>query len=122
LHPIVRDEIYKIAAEALRNAFRHAQATRVEVEIRYDDEQLRLRVRDDGRGMDRAVLEGLGVEGHYGLAGMKERAATIGGTVAVWSDVGAGTQVELCLPAGRVYTAGARRSWWSRLRPSAPTR
>ena len=50
LHPIVRDEIYKIAAEALRNAFRHAHATRVEVEIRYDDEQFRLRVRDDGKG------------------------------------------------------------------------
>ena len=56
LHPIVRDEIYKIAAEALRNAFRHAHAGRVEVEIRYDDEQCRLRVRDDGRGIDPAVL------------------------------------------------------------------
>ena len=52
LHPIVRDEIYKIAAEALRNAFRHAQAGRIEVEIRYDDEQFRLRVRDDGKGID----------------------------------------------------------------------
>ena len=56
LHPILRDEIYKIAAEALRNAFRHAQARRLEVEIRYDDEQFRLRVRDDGRGIDAAVL------------------------------------------------------------------
>ena len=56
LHPIVRDEIYKIAAEALRNAFRHAHAGRVEVEIRYDNEEFRLRVRDDGKGIDPAVL------------------------------------------------------------------
>ena len=74
LHPIVRDEIYKIAAEALRNAFRHAHAGRVEVEIRYDDEQFRLRVRDDGKGIDSTVLANQGLEGHYGLRGMPERA------------------------------------------------
>ena len=60
LHPIVRDEIYKITAEALRNAFRHAHAGRIEVEIRYDDEQFRLRVRDDGQGIDGAVLAARG--------------------------------------------------------------
>jgi len=76
LHPIVRDEIYKIAAEALRNAFRHAHAGRVEVEIRYDEKQLRLRVRDDGKGIDPAVLAGKGTEGHYGLRGMPERVLT----------------------------------------------
>ena len=51
LHPILRDEVYRIAGEALRNAFRHAQARQIEVEIRYDEHQLRLRVRDDGKGM-----------------------------------------------------------------------
>ena len=56
LHPILRDETYKIAAEALRNAFRHSQARQIEVEIRYDNEQFRLRVRDDGKGIDPAVL------------------------------------------------------------------
>ena len=56
LHPILRDEIFRIAAEALRNAFQHAQARKIEVEIRYDDEQFRLRVRDDGKGIDPAVL------------------------------------------------------------------
>ena len=75
LHPILRDEIYKIAAEALRNAFRHAQAGRVEVEIRYDSDDFRLRVRDDGKGIDQAVLAAQGIEGHYGLRGMPERAA-----------------------------------------------
>ena len=120
LHPIVRDEIYKIAAEALRNAFRHAQSGRVEVEIRYDNEQFRLRVRDDGRGIDPEVLANQGLVGHYGLRGMPERAALIEGKLAVWSEVGAGTEVELRLPAGIVYATSARRSWWSRLLASNP--
>ena len=117
LRLIVRDEIYKIAAEALRNAYRHAQAGRVEVEVRYDSEEFRLRVRDDGKGIDQAVLAAQGIEGHYGLRGMPERAALIGGKLAVWSEVGAGTEVELRLPASTVYATSARRSWWSRLWP-----
>ena len=115
LHPILRDEIYRIAAEALRNAFRHAQAGRVEVGIRYHSDEFRLRVRDDGKGIDQAVLAARGVEGHYGLRGMTERAALIGAKLAVWSEVGAGTEVELRLPAQTVYATSARRSWWSRL-------
>ena len=115
LHPIVRDEIYRIAAEALRNAFRHGLARRVEVEIRYDSGEFRLRVRDDGKGIDRAVLAAQGIEGHYGLRGMPERAALIGGKLAVWSEAGAGTEVELRLPASSVYATGRKRSWLSRL-------
>ena len=114
LHPVLRDEIYKIAAEALRNAFRHAQAGRVEVEIRYDSDDFRLRVRDDGKGIDQAVLAAQGIEGHYGLRGMPERAAVIGGILTVWSEVGAGTEVELRVPAGTVYATSPRPSWWSR--------
>src|ERR1700740_78097 len=63
LHPILPDEIYKIAAEALRNAFRHSQARQIEVEIRYDNEQFRLRVRDDGKGMGPAILSSHGSDG-----------------------------------------------------------
>ena len=96
--PILRDEIYRIATEALRNAFHHAQATRIEVEIRYDDEQFQLRVRDDGKGIDPAVLCRQHVEGHYGLPGMRERATLIGGKLTVWSEVEAGTEVELRCP------------------------
>ena len=99
LHPILRDEIYRIAAEALRNAFQHAQARKIEVEIRYDDEQFRLRVRDDGKGIDPAVLSRQHGEGHYGLPGMRERATLIGGKLTVWSEVDAGTEVELWVPA-----------------------
>jgi signal transduction histidine kinase len=70
LHPVVRDEIYRIAAEALRNAFRHAHAGRIEVEMHYDDEQFRLRVRDNGRGIDKAAVASHETAGHFGLRGM----------------------------------------------------
>ena len=113
LHPILRDETYRIAAEALRNAFHHAQARQVEVEIRYDDQQFRLRVRDDGKGIDSAVLSGHGPEGHFGLPGMRERASAMGGTLVVWSEVGAGTEVELIVPASSAYATARRGSWLS---------
>jgi signal transduction histidine kinase len=118
LHPILRDEIYKIAAEALRNAFHHAQAKQVEVEIRYDDE-FRLRVRDDGKGIDAAVLSSHGLEGHYGLRGMRERATLIKGKLAVWSEVNEGTEVELRVPASAAYTTDRKRSWLRKLAPKA---
>jgi len=114
LHPILRDETYKISAEALRNAFRHAQARQIEVEIRYDNEQFRLRVRDDGKGIDPAVAAGQGREGHYGLPGMRERAKLIGGKLTVWSEVDAGTEVELRVPAGIAYEKSRGRPWFSR--------
>ncbi len=115
LHPILRDEIYRIATEALRNAFHHAQARQVEVEIRYDNQQFRLRVRDDGKGIDPAVLSGHGREGHFGLPGMRERAKAIGGKLVVWSEVGSGTEVELHIPAEAAYARAAKRSWLSEL-------
>jgi signal transduction histidine kinase len=114
LYPIVRDEIYKIAAEALRNAFRHSEAQQVEVEIRYGSEEFRLRVRDDGKGIDPAILDSLGREGHYGLPGMRERATLTGGKLGVWSEVHAGTEVELRIRASTAYAAGRNSSWWAR--------
>jgi len=111
LHPILRDEIYRIAAEALRNAFRHAHARQVEVEIRYGHQQFRLRVRDDGRGIDLAILSGHGPEGHFGLRGIRERANAMGGKLVVWSEIDAGTEVELNVPASRAYSADRRGSW-----------
>jgi signal transduction histidine kinase/ligand-binding sensor domain-containing protein len=115
LHPILRDEIYRIVAEALRNAFHHAQAQHVEVELRYDNQQFRLRVRDDGKGIDPAVLSGQGREGHFGLPGMRERAIAIGGKLAVWSELETGTEVELRIPAEAAYAISAKRSWFSGL-------
>jgi signal transduction histidine kinase/ligand-binding sensor domain-containing protein len=113
LHPILRDEVYRIAGEAVRNAFKHAQAERVEVEIRYDERQLRLRVRDDGKGIDAKLLNQGGRAGHYGLPGMRERAKLMGGKLAVWSEADVGTEVELRIPASRAYeTSPARRRSW----------
>ena len=114
LHPILRDEVYKIAAEALRNAFRHSRARQIEAEIRYDTEQFRLRVRDNGKGLDPAILSSQGSEGHYGLPGMRERATLIGGKVAVWTEVDAGTEVELRVPASTAYATAQRSSWFPR--------
>jgi signal transduction histidine kinase len=99
LHPILRDEIYRIAGEALRNAFHHARARRIEVEIRYDDRELRVRVRDDGSGIDPSILNN------------EERAKRIGGQMELWSGLGAGTEVELRFPASIAYQTYAGRSF-----------
>jgi signal transduction histidine kinase len=102
LHPILRDDIYRIAREALRNAFRHAQANQIEAEITYSDRFLRLRIRDDGKGIDPKLLS-TGRDGHWGLTGMRERAQQIGGQLEIWSEVGAGTEVELRIPGSIAY-------------------
>jgi signal transduction histidine kinase len=103
LAPLVRDEVYRIAGEAMRNAFRHAAATRVEVEVHYDSRQFRLRVRDDGKGIDPAVLAAGGRDGHFGLTGMHERTQLVGGTLAVWSELQSGAEIELTIPASVAY-------------------
>jgi signal transduction histidine kinase len=103
LAPLVRDEVYRIATEALRNAFRHAQAGRIEVKIRYDRRRLWLRVQDNGKGIDPNVLSGGGRAGHYGLPGMRERAKLLGGKLAVWSEPQSGTEAELTIPASVAY-------------------
>ena len=114
LHSIVRDEAYRIAGEALRNAFRHAQAKQIEVELRYEEQQFRLRVRDDGKGIDPEVLTAEGREGHFGLHGMRERAKLVGGKLNVWSAPESGTEIELIIPAAHAYAASQRRSWFEK--------
>jgi signal transduction histidine kinase len=103
LHPISRDEVYRIAVEAIRNAFKHAQAQRIEVEIQYQEQQFRLRVRDDGKGIDGKFVNEDGGQGHYGLRGMRERAKLLGGKLTVRSEPGSGTELELSIPATNVY-------------------
>ncbi len=107
LPPIVQDEVYRIAAEALRNAFRHARASRIEVDICYDQRLFRLRVRDDGKGMDAGPAAGQTPDRHYGMAGMHERAKLIGGTLSIWSKIDSGTEAELTIPASVAYTKSA---------------
>jgi signal transduction histidine kinase len=103
LSPMVQDEVYQISREVLRNAFAHALAGRIEMEIRSDQDQLRLRFRDDGKGIDPRVLEAGGRSGHYDIPGMRERAQRIGARLDFWSEMGAGTEVELTVPASMAY-------------------
>ena len=112
LHPILRDEVYRLATEALRNAFRHAAAQNVEVEIRYDEKYFRLRVRDDGKGIPSDVLSGDGREGHYGLPGMRERAKLVGGKLTIWTEVNGGTEIELNIPGARAFVKSTRPFWY----------
>ena len=78
-------------------------AREIEAEIRYDDRVLRLRIRDDGKGIDRRVLEEGGRAGHWGLLGIRERTKRIGARLDIWSEAGAGTEIELTVPASIAY-------------------
>jgi signal transduction histidine kinase/ligand-binding sensor domain-containing protein len=111
LNPMVRDEVYRIAVEALRNAIRHAGSGRIEMEIRYDQQHLRLRIRDDGRGIDPAVLEQGRAPGQWGLRGMHERAKLVGGSLEIWSEPGSGTEIELTIPAANAYAEASASRW-----------
>ncbi len=102
LSPMLQDEVYRITREVIRNAFAHAAASHIEVEIRYDQDQLRLRVRDDGKGIDPKVLAS-GQSGHFGIPGTRERAQRIGAHLGFWSEMGAGAEVELTVPASMAY-------------------
>jgi ligand-binding sensor domain-containing protein/signal transduction histidine kinase len=115
LQPLLQDEVYRIALELLRNAFRHAQAGRIEVEIRYESQQLRVHVRDDGKGIDHEILKVGGRAGHWGLPGMRERASRFGGKLEFWSEAGAGTEAVLTVPAAAAY-ANSNRGAFSSLR------
>jgi signal transduction histidine kinase/streptogramin lyase len=116
LHPILRDEVYKIAGEAVRNAFHHSGGSKIEVEIHYDDRQFRLRVRDNGTGLDPKVMEGGQREGHYGVPGMRERAKLAGGKLTIFSKLNSGTELELTIPASLAYKKSrtSRRSLFLR--------
>ena len=102
LKQAIRDEVYRVGHEALINAFRHAQATKIELEMQYTAKSFKVLVRDDGIGIDESVIK-QGKEGHWGLSGMRERSQEIGGKLKVWSRAGAGTEIELTIPAQIAY-------------------
>ncbi|HEY0342554.1 MAG TPA: histidine kinase, partial [Steroidobacteraceae bacterium] len=99
----VRDETYRIAREAVRNAFGHAHAHGIEAEIAFGEALFCVRIRDDGIGLDPAILNRGRREGHWGLPGMHERAASFGGELSIWSVQGAGTEIELKIAAKLAY-------------------
>jgi signal transduction histidine kinase len=98
LKSAIRDDLYFIGREALTNAFQHSGATRVEMEIEYEENHLCILVRDNGCGIDPHVLT-VGRDGHWGLSGMRERAERIGARLRVLSRASAGTEIELTIPS-----------------------
>jgi signal transduction histidine kinase len=107
LRPFVREEVYRIGGEALANAFRHADASSVETVLEYGRD-FRLLIRDDGQGIDPEVLKA-GREGHFGLSGLRERAAKIRARLKVRTAAGAGTEIELLVPAVAAFEQPAAR-------------
>ena len=117
LHPVVLEECYCIGREAIINALSHSNAQQIEAEIAYDSRQFRLRVRDDGRGIDPKILGAGGRSGHWGLRGMQERTQKIGGQLRFWSRPETGTEVELTVPGATAYRGSSDRQnkfWFSK--------
>jgi signal transduction histidine kinase/ligand-binding sensor domain-containing protein len=112
LVPAIADDIYRIAREALTNAYAHAHAKIVEMEIAYDAEQFRLNIRDDGRGIGEDVLQQGSKPNHFGLQGMRERARRSGGRLDIWSRDGAGTEIAFKIPAKTAYSERQKRVRW----------
>jgi ligand-binding sensor domain-containing protein/signal transduction histidine kinase len=118
IHPVIRDEVYRIGHEALINAFRHSHAKMIEVEVDYSAHHLRLLISDDGDGIDPQVLRS-GRDGHWGLSGMRERAERIGARLKVRSRAASGTEVELSVPGQVAFKSEVSQrdsGWLSRLR------
>ena len=101
MHPIVRDEVYRVGYEAIRNACVHSQGSKLRVTLTYADE-LSVDVADNGVGLDPLVAD-RGKEGHFGLQGMRERAARIAGKLTVISSPESGTQIKLVVPGKIIY-------------------
>jgi signal transduction histidine kinase/streptogramin lyase len=111
LTAVVRDEAYRIAREAVSNAYQHAKARHIEIEVTIGDADLTIRVRDDGIGVDPQILAPGKRPGHWGLPGMRERTESFGGHLHIWSEGNAGTEVELRIPADIAYAEPRRSSF-----------
>jgi signal transduction histidine kinase len=114
LHPIVREEAFLVAREALGNAFRHSGAKHIEVEVSYGEAALCIRVRDDGRGISADVLA-RGKPDRFGLLGMRERAQKLGAELQILSRPSIGTEIDLRVPAKVAYRTAVRpfgSRWW----------
>jgi len=107
LHPVVRDEIYRVGYEAIRNACKHSRGNRLRVELKYGHD-LSLHVKDDGVGIDPTIGDH-GAEGHFGLQGMHERVARIGGKLTIASSASSGTEITVVVPGGIVFREPSAR-------------
>jgi signal transduction histidine kinase/streptogramin lyase len=114
MHPVVRDEIYRIGYEAIRNSCTHSGAERLEIALEYAQDLI-LRISDNGVGMDASTLE-KEKQGHFGLRGMRERAARIGGKFTLVSSPGSGTVITLVVP-GNIAFRNSTPSRVDRIKP-----
>ena len=105
LHPIIFEELSRIGKEAIGNAFRHSTARSIEVELNYEPNELRMRIRDDGSGIDANILKEGHRDGHLGLPSMRERGKNIGAQFDLWSRNGVGTEIEVRIPASLAYSS-----------------
>jgi len=112
LQPISAEHIYAIARESLANAVAHAKAQTIEVEITYQKSGIRVHVRDDGCGIGRIAGNHTATPRHFGLQGMRERAAQIDAQLKVWCRDGGGTEVALDVPASRAYRVSPQSKLW----------
>ncbi len=117
LDPMVREELQRIAEEAIRNAVHHSGAAAIDIVLAWHRRRLSMSVRDDGCGIADAVLERGERPGHFGLTGMRERATRIGGRLTIAGASGKGTAVSIVVPARTAYRAGPteRRGFWKRI-------
>jgi signal transduction histidine kinase len=117
--PALCREAYDIGREAMTNAFRHAHAAKIETEIAYDNTGVRLRIRDNGQGIDQTIVDS-GRPGHWGLRGMRERAKAMGAELNIRSYPGAGTEIDLSIPAEVAYPDSKKKSFWNRINRGSP--
>src|SRR5262249_18908614 len=101
----VEETLYRISQEALHNVVKHASATQARVRLEREADVATLTVEDDGRGFDSDGPSAQVAEAQLGLAGMRARAARLGGTVSVRSRAGLGTTVEARIPVPRAAEA-----------------
>jgi signal transduction histidine kinase/ligand-binding sensor domain-containing protein len=110
VRPLIREELYLMVREALANAWRHSRASQIEAVIQYTADLLRVAIRDNGIGIDAAIIE-CGRSGHYGFSGMRERAERIGAELNVSSALNAGTEIEILVPGRMAYELPDRPSF-----------
>ena len=115
LHPVIYQEVLSIVSEAIANAYRHANASHIAVRLRYRAAELRITVTDDGAGIPADVMAAGGRSNHWGICGMRERAARIKAKLALHSEAGVGTEWRLSLPGVLAYQVSPRRAgFWRR--------
>jgi Signal transduction histidine kinase len=98
IDPILHEDVYRIGREAIGNAFKHSNCSKIEVELAYHLREFKMTIRDDGKGIDPTILNGGGKPGHWGIHNMRERARKIGASLEFTSTLGAGTILKLRVP------------------------